>query len=398
MRLQRPQTGHFRAFCAAFALALPTLAQAQEIRIPLLYLERQVERPPTLSNLDKPPEDLGLAGARLGLSDNATTGRFLKQNYALAAKVVRPDEDWQGSFRAALAAERPAAVIVNAPAADLLALADAPEAKGVLIFNAGAPDDSLRGTACRRMVLHTTPSRAQRADALAQFAVKKRWGKWFLLTAERPGDLLWRDALKASAKKFNLAVVAEKSFADKGADLRRTASAEMPLFTQGPEHDMVVVADEAKDYAPYVPYNTWLARPVAGSAGLEPVGWHRVIEQWGAAQLQSRFTKLAGRAMTGRDWAAWAGMRAVGEAAIRTQSADPKALEAYIRSEKFELAGFKGRPLSFRAWDGQLRQPIHLVSGEALVGAAPFDGFLHRASELDTLGVDAPETKCVFKD
>lgn len=385
---------------AALALAAQAapLAAQEAIRLPLLYLERKVERPPTLSKLDKPPDDLGQAGARLGLADNATTGKFLKQEFALAVSVVQPQEDWLAGVRAALAAERPVAVIVNAPAADLLALADAPEAKGLLIFNAGAPDDALRGAECRSKVLHTAPSRAQLADALAQFSVKKRWSKWFLLTAERTGDLLWRDALKTSAKKFNLSVVAEKSFADKGADLRRTASAEMPLLTQGPEHDMVVVADEAKDYSPYVPFNTWLARPVAGSAGLEPVSWHRVIEQWGAAQLQSRFFKLAGRAMTARDWAVWAGMRAIGEAAIRTRSPDAKALEAYIRSDKFELAGFKGRPLTFRAWDGQLRQPIHLVGAEALVGVAPFEGFMHRTSDLDTLGVDAPETRCVFKD
>lgn len=394
----RPYFKRLRSMASALAL-VPAGALAQgETQIPLLYLERQVDRPPTLSNLDKPPDDLGLAGARLGLSDNTTTGKFLGQRFTLEARVVPPPGDFLNEARAALAAHRPVAAIINAPAADLLALADAPEAKGLLLFNAGARDDRLRGADCRAKVLHTAPSRAQLGDALAQFAVKKRWTRWFLLAADRPSDLLWRDALKTSARKFNLSVVAEKSFADKGADLRRSASAEMPLLTQGPEHDMVVVADEAQDYAPYVPYNTWLARPVAGSAGLEPLGWHRAIEQWGAAQLQSRFFKTAGRAMTATDWAAWAGIRAIGEAATRTRSGDAKALEAYIRSEKFELAGFKGRPLSFRAWDGQLRQPIHLVYSGALVGVAPFEGFLHRVTDLDSLGVDAPETRCVFKD
>jgi len=373
-------------------------AEDGRLSIALLYLSRQVSRPPTLSNLEKPPADLGLAGASLGLADNNSTGRFLKQGFTLATRIVPPEGDWLGEARAALLEQRPVAAIIDAPAADLLALADLPEAKDLLLINAGAADDRLRGVDCRAKLLHTTPSRAQLADALAQFAVKKRWQKWFLLSADRPDDLLWRDALKASARKFNLTIVAEKTFADEGADLRRTASAEMPLLTQGPEHDLVVVADEARDYAPYVPYNTWLPRPVAGSAGLEPMGWNRVIEQWGAVQLQSRFSRLAGRAMTALDWAAWAGMRAIGEAAARTRSADAARLEAYIRSDQFELAGFKGRALTFRRWDGQLRQPVHLVYPGALVAVAPLEGFLHRSSELDSLGVDQPETRCSLKE
>ena len=53
-----------RAICL---LLLPLLAMtapaSAEVLVPLAYLEQQVERPPTLSNLDPLPEDLALAGA-----------------------------------------------------------------------------------------------------------------------------------------------------------------------------------------------------------------------------------------------------------------------------------------------------------------------------------------------
>jgi len=43
---------------------------------------------------------------------------------------------------------------------------------------------------------------------------------------------------------------------------------------------------------------------------------------------------------------------------------------------------------------GQLRQPILLADARALVSVSPQPGFLHQYSELDTLGIDKPETKC----
>jgi ABC transporter substrate binding protein (PQQ-dependent alcohol dehydrogenase system) len=50
--------------------------------------------------------------------------------------------------------------------------------------------------------------------------------------------------------------------------------------------------------------------------------------------------------------------------------------------------------LSFRAWDGQLRQPLLLAHGNGLAASAPVEGFLHPRTMLDTLGFDAPETGC----
>ena len=69
----------------------------------------------------------------------------------------------------------------------------------------------------------------------------------------------------------------------------------------------------------------------------------------------------------------------------------------FIRGPDFELDAFKGVRETFRDWDGQLRQPILLADARALITVSPQPGFLHEFSELDTLGVDRPETKCQFK-
>ena len=133
---------------------------------------------------------------------------------------------------------------------------------------------------------------------------------------------------------------------------------------------------------------------MAGTQGLVPTAWSRVHEQWGATQLQSRFERQAGRWMTERDQTVWMAVRSIGEAATRTNSADPERLAEFMRGPDFGLAAFKGEALTYRSWDGQLRQPILIAGPRMLVSVSPQEGFLHPGSLLDTLGDDAPETQC----
>lgn len=382
-------------FASVVAFGLTTSANAQ-IEINIQYIKQLVDAPPTLSNLDPIPEDLGTHGAELGLQDNATTGRFLGQTYSLTVTEVDAGGDFAEAVRSALSSSD--LLVLDAPQEQVLMAADMPETAGALLFNTRAADVALRSDACRANLLHTLPSYAMKADALMQFFVQRRWEDIALIAGERPDDQAWADTLENSARKFGLKFGARKTWVF-DADMRRNASQEVPLFTQElGDYDVLLVADAADDFARYIPYNTWRPRPVAGSAGLRPVTWHRVVEQWGAAQLQSRFDTLADRPMQDRDYAAWAAVRAIGEAVTRTGAADAETLRAFMLSQEFELAGFKGAPLTFRTWNGQLRQPIPIVHERALVAQAPLEGFLHQRTELDTLGLDQPESRCTAFD
>lgn len=230
-------------------------------------------------------------------------------------------------------------------------------------------------------------------DALAQWLNGRRWNEIFLITGPTDQDIQWAEGFRRASKRFNLDIVTDKPWTFDG-DLRRTASKELPLFTQGSDYDAVVVADVRGDFGEYVPYNTWLPRPVIGTQGLTPVTWHRVVEAWGAAQLQSRFRDLADRDMNDLDYAGWIAVRSIGEAVTRAGSPASGDVRAYVLSDQFQLDGFKGRKLSYRTWNGQLRQPIPLVHPRALVAQTPIEGFLHPETDLDTLGYDAPESTC----
>lgn len=365
---------------------------AQAVDVQIHYLKQEIVAPPTLSNLDARPETLGLDGAKLGVKENRTTGSFLGQSYRLTVTSVAPDTDIREAAAAALS--KTGFLIVDAPMDALLHVADLPTARDALIFNVAAPDPELRSQECRKNVLHTLPSIAMRTDAVIQFLVSKRWVNLVLISGTNPADTAYADALKHSAVKFGLKIRAEKSWAY-DADMRRNAAQEVPLVTQEfGDYDVLLVADEIGDFGRYVLYNTWQARPLAGSEGLAAVTWSPVVEQWGAAQLQSRFEDIAGRSMQSADYAAWAAVRTIGEAVTRTGTADVAALRRFILSDSFELAGFKGRPMTYRSWNGQLRQPVPIVHPRALAALAPLEGFLHQHNELDTLGLDQPESDC----
>jgi ABC transporter substrate binding protein (PQQ-dependent alcohol dehydrogenase system) len=261
------------------------------------------------------------------------------------------------------------------------------------LFNASSRDENLREEDCRANLLHTIPSRSMLADALAQYLRQKRWENWLLLPGPTAADKAFNTALKKSAEKFGFSITAEKPWALEG-DMRETAGTEIPLITRGTDYDVVMVSDESNDFGPLIAYNTDLPRPVAGTHGLVATGWSNVIEPWGAIQLQNDFETLAHRPMREIDFAAYIAARAIGEAALRIDASDPKALRNYIMSEDLKLSAYKGRGVTFRRWNGQLRQPIHLVTKETQVAAAPFEEFLHEYNDLDTLGLDKPETSC----
>jgi ABC transporter substrate binding protein (PQQ-dependent alcohol dehydrogenase system) len=380
------------------AALAPAVSGAGEDTVQIGWLSQAIKRTLPLSYLDQPPQDEGVQGARLGVADNETTGHFTGQSFKLTEAIVPEDGDVGAGLRE-LTAKGIRLVVTDLAGPKLLAVAGTPDAAGMTFFDAGSAEDRLRAEDCRANILHLLPSRAMLADGLVQYLVAKRWQDLLLVVGHGDSDREFAGDVRHAALKFQARIVEEKpwSFVP-GA--RRTDTghfaiqAEVARFTQGISYDVLVVADEADEFGDYLSYRTFTPRPVAGTQGLVPSAWARPHEQWGATQLQDRFLRQAKRWMTDRDYAAWMAVRAIGEAATRSKSAEAAAIVSFMRSDRFELAAYKGARLSFRLWDGQLRQPVLLADARSLVSVSPQPGFLHQFSELDTLGVDKPETKC----
>ena len=371
-----------------------TFQKEISITTDIVFVSKEREVPPVLSNLDPVLEDEGFYGIKLALEDNLTTGRFLGHDYKVEFHRILLEEDLVGEFEKLLKKGKKY-FVVDLNESELLSLMKLSGIDDVLIFNTRAKNDSLRNENCKKNFFHIAPSYSILSDALTQYLVKKKWKKWFLVIGPKENDRLYAQALKSSAKKFNIKIKEEKTW-DFTSDLRRTAGKEVPIFTKGSNYDVLVVADEAGEFGEYLAYRTWDPRPITGTQGLKPNSWHRTHEQWGATQMQNRFRRESGRWMTEVDYHAWTAVRALGETITRTQSNDVKKVQEYLLGEKFGLGAYKGVKVSFRSWNGQLRQPVLLAAPRSMVSVSPQEGYIHPVSELDTLGKDQPESSCKF--
>ena len=375
-----------------FLLILSAFLNAQILDVKILYLEQKIQKPPVLSNIIEEPEDLGLKGAQVAVIDSNKSAKFLNQNFELIEKISYDENELIQAFEEFIK-NKNAYVILNVEDSLLEKIRTSPLAKQSLLINASSQSTHLRSEICDKNLLHTIASNAMLYDGLMQFLVKRDFKDIFLISGNNPKDILIKEDIKRAAKKFGANIIKEKVW-ENTTDIRRKATEEFPVFTQAKDYDLILVADYYGDFGESMYFNTWLPRPIAGTQGLTPVTWNKVIESNGAAQMQSRFEKFASRWMESRDYANWVAVRAIITAITNTKTADLKTNIDYIYSDKFDLAAYMGRKLSFRDYNGQLRMPIALIQPRALISTSPQAEFLHPITDLDTLGIAPFEMKC----
>ena len=127
-------------------------------RITIAYIKQAAKRPPNLSNLEALPENEGFAGGQISIHANNTTGRFVKQEFVLEEVRAGTGENPLPAYQA-LIDKGVSFFVLDVPADTLLKMADMANGKNVLLFNASAPDDRLRGADCRDNVMHIVPDR-----------------------------------------------------------------------------------------------------------------------------------------------------------------------------------------------------------------------------------------------
>lgn len=390
------------ALAVAFTLSLsPVLAQDTKPATPLdigyVELATNPMYDPERAYYMVPVRQWGspLPGAELGIADAQTIGKVIGVDFGLKSRLGDSIEDISATVRE-WSARGMHFVIADLPAAELLTLADAVADLPLTIFNIGANEDSLRGENCRANVVHMLPSYRMLTDAMTQFLVSRQWRNILVLQGPLPQDQQIVEALKQSAQFFGARIVDVRPFVLSNDPTNRERG-NVALVTAGaPDHDVVYVADSEGEFARFVPYETNAPRPVVGAAGLTAKAWSWAYQNHGSSEVTYRFEQLVPRHMDDQDWAAWISTKAVVQSVLRTKNGDYPTLRAYLLGDTLNLDGGKGNPLSVRPWDHQLRQAIPLATGNAVLDEAPITGFLHQTNDLDTLGVDAPQSTCRF--
>lgn len=339
------------------------------------------------------PAGRSAVAAQVALDDAAFTLQAAGWSKGRLVAAEAPDLAGLPAALAGLLKQGVRHIVLELPAAGVVQVTAAARGKDVLLINAAAPEDALRAAQCAPYLLHALPSHAMQADALAQLLAARKWNKPLLLHGPAPQDQLLLSAFVRSAKRFGLKPVAQRAF-KLSNDPRERELGNARLLTAGVDYDVVVVLDATGEFARDLPYRTVLPRPVVGSSGLTAQAWSIWYERHGAPQLNRRFFKRSGRAMGSYDWATWLATRAIVEVASHDAKAGNAQQLKTLKQGDVALDGYKGTRLGFRAWDGQLRQPLLLAHGNGVAETAPIEGFLHPRTVLDTLGFDAAESGC----
>ena len=279
-----------------------------------IYLGKEYEEPLPLSYAEKPITDKGIQGARLMLKEANQAGALVGSSFELVEAIVPQDGDVVAKAKEILK-NGDAFIIADLEPADLVAVADLPEAKNSVIMNIRSSATALRQELCRQNVFHIIPDYAMRADALAQYLIWKKWPRWFVIRRDTPQDQDYLAMVKRSAARFGGKVVDDKVY-DLPPGARNLDSghqqiqAQIPMETeQAPDHDVVWVINSDDDFGDYLAYRTYIPRPVVGTQGLQAVAWDKSYTESGAMHFQNAIPRLAKRQPVERDYTAWLAFR-----------------------------------------------------------------------------------------
>lgn len=331
-------------------------------------------------------------GATLGAEEAARTAELLGRTFELVAVRAADREAVEDAVRRLVAERGVYAIIGGADEASFAALSDAAERHGVLFLNARCADPVARDKHCSRHTLHVAASAAMYVDALAQWLVgeagRRRW--CFVSAATPSATAVYERARRALEARGGEAV--GRIEVDAGTD--DLAAVVREIERTGADLAFVDLAGEARrrfleHYSAAAPgfEVTGIAPEAPGEfgagasgprVGTWPTMWHHALSRFGATQLNDRYHSRFGLEMDALGWAGWFAVKVAWEAVNRARTTTGSELARFLESGRGAFDGHKGRPLSFRPWDHQLRQPLYLVRP----AAGPGEGGWEVVAEL----------------
>ena len=162
---------------AALVMGSATPRAAEMTTVAVGYLEitndPRYEEKRAYARIRVKPHDRPLPGAEMAIRESRILGRALKIKFSLERGKGKTAADLVGEVKR-LSAAGVRYFLVDADAVVLDALAKATADRDLLLFNISEPSDALRAGGCRAHLMHTLPSYAMRADALAQVLIANK--------------------------------------------------------------------------------------------------------------------------------------------------------------------------------------------------------------------------------
>lgn len=353
-------------------------------------------------------------GAELGFAEASQLAELLGRRLELIVSTASDAKETAGEARRLAEREGAGIILGGVGPGAAGALADASGEARFIFLNVGCAADALRSL-CRPLTFHVEASFAMYADAVAAWAVPAGLRRWQLAAAGADDPACGRAARAVTARGGEVAGIShlrgESDATRSLAEARRSGADLLALCVEGPAREAALaawVSERPGFEVAVLPGGTRrLAGLKAGArAGVWPTLWHHRLFRYGAEQLDARFRERYGEPLDDRAWAGWMAVKAAVEAALRGGAAESTVLAERLAGRRAQFDGHKGRQLTFRPWDHQLRQPVYLVRGRpdrdapghfeplAELPEGEPGGALSSAEFLDRLGETSAEEPC----
>jgi ABC-type branched-subunit amino acid transport system substrate-binding protein len=359
-----------------------------------------------------------IMGAQLGAEEaNVTAGMFGSRVELIIEEATTSDNirslagklTGQGQLSAIIAA------LDDAETADLSAFC---QQAGVVCLNTCARGGELRGEKCQRLTFHVEPDLAMYTQAMGQWLIHNKRRHWQFVVSEQPfGQEVYHRAKRLLQHQGGtelgrwVITPGHMDFKDVLAHVERGEAEAVVVALQGAELQGFLEqykATGATTLLAGVPLDImalWQANS-APSQSVWVTSWYHGLERFSARELNRRFSRRFEKPAEGFAWANWAAVKMVVEGVLRSGTTEAAALVSYLEGAP-PFDGHKGKALTFRTWNHQLRQPLYMLKAREatpedsrdlfqLIGELPSPTVPSQAvaALLDTLGEPQRESLC----
>jgi ABC-type branched-subunit amino acid transport system substrate-binding protein len=357
-------------------------------------------------------------GAQLGAEEADVTAGMFGTKIELIFEEATTPENLPSLAQKLIALGNLSAIIAALDDATTARLSALAQQERVVCLNTAARGGDLRGEKCHRSTFHVEPDLAMYTHAMGQWLVRNNRKRWYAVVSERAyGQEVYHRASRfvqhQGGADLGRSVITpgQADFKDVLAHLAQADAEAVVVALRGEELRHFLEQYKAaglKTLLAGVPLDI-TALWQAGHASLPGVwvtSWYHELERFSARELNRRFSRRFGKPAESFAWANWAAVKLVVEGVLRSGTADAAALVTYLEGTP-QFDGHKGKALTFREWNHQLRQPLYVLQAREetpenswdllqLIGEVPPPAAPGRSvvEVLDTLGEPKTESLC----
>jgi len=302
--------------------------------------------------------------------------------------------------------------------ASCLAVGDEAQRARILVINAGANSDEIRSKRCHRYVFSTEGCNTQYVGAIGNWLIKSRKiTSWYFITSDYA---FGHDLLRVARN-----LLQSHQGTEVGSDLVPTGTTDFSQYItkmKQAKPELIFHNLAGADMANFLKQfaesgmKTEVAGGVVDSAYAWPVGeslrgtfpiiwWHGITSPASRAWAE-RFVKRWGRPPDNQAWGDYTAVHAIAQAIEKSRSTDSTRLVEALEGHTLTAAmdGLKGRPLTFRAWDHELLQPMYVVQAKDksrwkdqwdifdVISEVPT-----RSESLESIAIPKSESQCALE-